>query len=88
VVMGLLNLNIFYGFIGLLGVLFSVIYVMWLANRLLFGDISTNYISQFYDLEIKEIVYFSFLFLPVLIFGIYPDLLELFWFSDLQLLIM
>lgn len=28
VVMGLLNLNIFYGFIGLLGVLFSVIYVM------------------------------------------------------------
>ena len=28
VVMGLLDLNIFYGFIGLLGVLFSVIYVM------------------------------------------------------------
>ena len=31
---------------------------------------------NFMMLEIKEIVYFSFLFLPVLVFGIYPDVIR------------
>lgn len=87
IIFGLINVNLFYGLVGIAGVLLSVVYVMWLANRLLFGDISVQYISQFYDLELKEVIYFITLFLSVLIFGLYPDLLELLWSADLQQLI-
>ena len=60
---------------------------MWLVNRLLFGDISVQYITQFYDLDTKEISYLTILFIPVLLFGIFPDMLELLWYNDLQLLL-
>ena len=87
IIIGLVSMHIFYGFVGLIGVLLSVVYVMWLVNRLLFGDISIQYITQFYDLDTKEISYLTVLFIPVILFGICPDMLELLWYNDLQLLI-
>lgn len=87
IIIGLVSMHIFYGIVGLIGVLLSVVYVMWLVNRLLFGDISIQYITQFYDLDTKEISYLTVLFIPVILFGICPDMLELLWYNDLQLLI-
>ena len=87
IIFGLISINFLYGVVGIIGVLLSVVYVMWLTNRLLFGDISTQYVSQFYDLEMKELVYFVTLLIPVLLFGIYTDLFELLWAGDLQMLI-
>lgn len=87
IIMGLIQNNIFYGMVGLFGVLTSVIYVMWLANRVLFGDISISYITQFYDLHFREFVYFTVLFIPTLMLGIFPDLLEVVLYQDLQNLI-
>jgi NADH:ubiquinone oxidoreductase subunit 4 (subunit M) len=43
----------------------------------LFGDISVQYITQFYDVDTKEISYLTILFIPVVLFGIFPDVLEL-----------
>jgi len=76
IIMGLVQNNVVYGIVGLFGVLTSVIYVMWLANRVLFGDITINYINQFYDLHFREFVYFMLLLIPTLMFGIFPDYLE------------
>ena len=76
IIMGLVQNNVVYGIVGLFGVLTSVIYVMWLANRVLFGDITINYINQFYDLHFREFVYFMLLLMPTLMFGIFPDYLE------------
>jgi proton-translocating NADH-quinone oxidoreductase chain M len=87
IIIGLVSMHFFYGIVGLIGVLLSVIYVMWLVNRLLFGDISVQYITQFYDLDTKEVSYLTILFIPVILFGIFPDVLELLWYNDLQLLL-
>jgi len=76
IIMGLTQSSIAYGLVGLFGVLTSVIYVMWLANRVLFGDIATNYIVQFYDLHVREFVCFTMLFTPTLMLGVFPDYLE------------
>lgn len=83
IIMGLIQNNIIYGFVGLFGVLTSVVYVMWLANRILFGDITINYIAQFYDLHFREFVYFMVLFIPTVMLGIFPDYLEVVWYHDL-----
>lgn len=56
---------------------------MWLANRLLFGDITSGHIVQFYDLHVRELSYFIILIIPTLVFGIAPDYLELLWVGDL-----
>lgn len=76
IIMGLVQSSVFLGFVGLAGVLFSVLYVMWLMNRIFFGDISIIYISQFYDLSFRELLSFISLLIPVIIFGIYPELIE------------
>ena len=70
VILGLISTNFYFGVIGLSGVLLSVVYVMWLVNRLLFGDISTLVIMQFYDLEPKEVAVFSVLTIPTILFGV------------------
>jgi len=77
IIIGLIQNSIIYGAVGLFGVLTSVIYVMWLVNRVLFGDITINYIAQFYDLHFREFFYLAMLFIPTLMLGIYPDYLEI-----------
>lgn len=83
IIIGLIQNGLLFGVIGLAGVLLSVVYVMWLANRLLFGDITSGYIVQFYDLHMRELSYFIILMIPTLVFGIAPDYLELLWIEDL-----
>lgn len=87
VILGLISTNFYFGVIGLSGVLLSVVYVMWLVNRLLFGDISTLVIMQFYDLEPKEVAVFSVLTIPTILFGVWPEILETVWYVDLLMLI-
>lgn len=87
IIMGLIHENLLYGIIGLFGILISIVYTMWLANRILFGDISISYIIQFYDLHLREFLYFMPLFIPTVLFGVYPDYLEIVWYHDLHNLI-
>lgn len=83
IIIGLIQSGLLFGVIGLMGVLLSVVYVMWLTNRLLFGDITSVHIVQFYDLHARELSYFIILIIPTLVFGIVPDYLELLWVGDL-----
>jgi NADH:ubiquinone oxidoreductase subunit 4 (subunit M) len=87
IIFGLIKNNLFFGFIGLIGILTSVIYSMWLVNRLLFGDLSISYIHKFYDINILEISCLYSLLIPIFIFGVYPDILEIMWYLDIHLLI-
>jgi NADH:ubiquinone oxidoreductase subunit 4 (subunit M) len=48
---------------------------MWFFNRIAFGNLKTNYIKAWSDVDKKEnFIYFSLLFLTFL-FGIFPNLI-------------
>jgi len=42
------------GILTTTGMLLSVLYAIWLANRLLFGDLNITYISGFFDVDHEE----------------------------------
>lgn len=70
ILIGLASKHFFYAVLASMGVLLSVVYVMWLVNRILFGDISAKYVVQFYDVNYREFLMLTILFIPVLLFGL------------------
>jgi NADH-ubiquinone oxidoreductase chain 4 len=88
IAIGIIKLkNIVFIILILMGILFSVAYTMWLVNRIIFGDIKTTKIIQFYDLEPKETVCFITLLFPTILLGICPQIFEIIWYNDLKVLI-
>lgn len=64
------------------GMLFSTIYSMWLFNRVLFGTLKLNYISQYVDLLRRDYYLLIPLLISTLVLGLYPALfLDLTYFS-------
>jgi proton-translocating NADH-quinone oxidoreductase chain M len=55
------------------GVIFSSIYSLWLCNRIIFGQIKTNFIREFSDLNMREIFILINLFFLSLSMGIFPN---------------
>ena len=72
---GLIFNNFVAFFFASFGILFSAIYSFWLYNRVMFGDLKTQYISYFLDLNFREFIVLFPLFYLVLIFGVYPNFL-------------
>jgi NADH-quinone oxidoreductase subunit M len=57
------------------GMVFGGTYSLWLLNRLLFGNIKSYALTEFYDLTRLEFYYLlPFAFITILL-GIYPELL-------------
>jgi proton-translocating NADH-quinone oxidoreductase chain M len=64
--------NFFASFLAVSGTLFGVGYSMWLANRLLFGNLRIKYIGAYNDLTLVDyIIFLPFIFLTLLM-GLYP----------------
>lgn len=58
-----------------MGTLGGVGYSMWLANRLVFGQLRAYYISTFTDLSLLEyFMFLPFIFLT-LVLGVYPSII-------------
>ena len=58
-----------------MGTLGGVGYSMWLANRLVFGELRAKYITTFTDLSLVEYVMLvPFIFLTLVI-GVYPSII-------------
>ena len=57
------------------GYLLSVVYSIWLYNRICFGVSNLNYISFFVDLKEEEVVYLCCLSLLVVLMGVFPNYL-------------
>jgi len=61
-----------------LGLLISALYSIWLANRILFGNVKIIYIKVFSDLTGREVMLLVFLVLITLWFGFLPHYVDTF----------
>ena len=59
--------------IACLGMVLSAAYSLWLCNRILFGQLKVNYISNYSDINKREIAVLSPLLLCTLWMGCYPE---------------
>lgn len=56
-----------------LGFILSVVYSLWLCNRLCFGNLRLQYITFFSDINRSDFFILGFLFFLTLVFGVYPQ---------------
>ena len=61
-------------FIGATGMILGGGYSLWLFNRVVYGNLKTQYLSVFGDIEKREFFIFLPLLLGTLIMGVYPSL--------------
>lgn len=87
ILVGIFEINIFIMIVSAFATLFTLIYSIWLFNRIIFGTIKLNYIKYFTDLHIWEfeiLFYFSIL---ILLTGLKPNyILEITCMSSINLL--
>lgn len=65
-------INKFITIIGTTGMIFGGMYSLWLTNKILYGNLKTNYLHHFNDLTLSELIIITILTLLILIVGIYP----------------
>tara|TARA_B100001250_G_scaffold225290_1_gene193219 strand:- start:385 stop:675 length:291 start_codon:yes stop_codon:yes gene_type:complete len=56
-----------------IGVVLGAAYMLWLYKRVIFGQIVNKNLLKMLDLDKSEIFIFSFLAIPTLFFGFYPE---------------
>jgi proton-translocating NADH-quinone oxidoreductase chain M len=88
ILMGLCKISTFMTVLAVIGTIFGAVYCIWLFNRIVYGDYNTTYIYKYMDLNRVEIYVLGFLFLNVIILGIFPDIiLSYFYKSVLNLVV-
>ena len=70
-----------------LGLLASALYSIWLANRVLFGNVKITYIKVFSDVTGREFVLFTVLLLLTIWFGFLPNYVDAFLDSSVYWLL-
>jgi NADH-quinone oxidoreductase subunit M len=73
--LGLGEISFFVVLFSCFGFILSIIYSIWLFNRICFGNLRTQYIGFFNDINIIDFIILFILALLTLILGIYPNLL-------------
>lgn len=71
---GSFQTNIFITIIGATSMILSGCYSLWLFNRIAYGNLKTQYIIKFIDLNKREFYIFLPLILSTLIMGLFPNL--------------
>jgi proton-translocating NADH-quinone oxidoreductase chain M len=61
-------------FIGATGMILGGGYSLWLFNRIVYGNLKTQYLRQFCDIEKREFFVFLPLLIGTLFMGIYPEI--------------
>jgi proton-translocating NADH-quinone oxidoreductase chain M len=72
ILVGIFQTNTFIAFLGATGMVLGGGYSLWLFNRVAYGNIKIQYLSQFYDVDRREFVIFFPLIILTLVMGIYP----------------
>ena len=70
---GSFKVNTTITFLGATGIIIGGAYSLWLFNRISFGNLKTQYIGKFLDLNLREFILFIPFVLGTLILGIYPS---------------
>ena len=73
ILLGIFKNNTTAAFFGTLGCILSSIYALWLYNRIVFGNIKSQYLINFLDLNKIEFFILTVLFILVILFGIIPS---------------
>lgn len=71
--LSLIDNNFFILFLVALSVILSVVYTMWLYNRIIFGNIKINFIQNWTDLDKKNNLIYGLLFTLTIFFGLFPN---------------
>ena len=71
---GAFSSNTLVTFIACLGMILSAAYSLWLCNRVLFGQLKVHYISNYLDMNKREVAVLSPLVMCTLWMGIYPEI--------------
>ena len=74
ILVGSFKVNTTITFIGATGIVIGSAYSLWLYNRIAYGNLKTQYISNFLDISFKEFLVFLPLILGTLVVGIYPNI--------------
>jgi len=61
-------------FFGATGMVLGGGYSLWLFNRIVYGNLKIQYLSNFQDLSLKEFLVFLPLLLGTFVMGIYPEI--------------
>jgi NADH:ubiquinone oxidoreductase subunit 4 (subunit M) len=80
--LGVFKHNTVVGVIALIGAFLSAVYSVWLFNRVCFGSLNTSHLGKvFFDLNRQEAFVMLYLFIPLIVLGVYPSLiLDYLWF--------
>jgi NADH-quinone oxidoreductase subunit M len=73
VFIGLIDKNFLVTFISITGVILSVLYSIFLFNRLAFGNLNVKYISTYTEISHREMAIISPLIFLTLFFGFFPS---------------
>ena len=72
---GILQDNFLVTLVASTSIILSGVYSLWLFNRLAYGNIKTQYIKQFVDMNEREFAVFIPLIFLTIFVGIFPDFL-------------
>lgn len=72
---GIYKTNILITVLATLGVILSGAYSLWLCNRIIFGNLKTNYTSKYTDVSHNEFAIMGFLSIFVIFLGVYPSVI-------------
>lgn len=71
---GSFKVNTSITFLGATGMVLGGAYSLWLFNRISYGNLKTQYTTQFVDVSFREFATFLPLFLGTLLTGLYPNI--------------
>jgi proton-translocating NADH-quinone oxidoreductase chain M len=73
ILVGSFKVNTTATFLGATGIIIGGAYSLWLFNRIAYGNLKTQYISNFLDISLREFIVFCPLIIGTLVVGIYPS---------------
>lgn len=69
------------------GIIIGGCYSLWLLNKICFGNLKTQYINKFFDLNYREIVVFFPLIIGTLIVGVWPEIFSKYYHISINNLV-
>jgi proton-translocating NADH-quinone oxidoreductase chain M len=73
ILVGSFKLNTTITVLGSTGMVIGGCYSLWLFNRIIYGNLKTQYINSFLDLTKKDVIIFLPLIIGTLLLGIFPN---------------
>lgn len=72
ILLGSFKVNSIVTFLGATGIIIGAAYALWLLNRIAFGNLKTQYLNTFLDLNLRETVIFFPLIFGSFVMGVSP----------------